>query len=214
MEATLHAVKRESRGKNEARRLRVAGKIPAVVYGGERGVMAIAVDPKALSRLLHTESGVNTLVDLQIDGEAPAKVLVKDFLLQPVDHSLLHADFYRIAMDKKLTVSVRIDVEGEPKGVKVQGGVLEFLTRQIEVECLPADIPETITIDVSDLTIGQAVRLREVAEGQKWTPLADGDLMLVHVVAAKVVVEVVADAAPVAAAEPEVVKKGKPDKED
>ena len=154
MEATLNAVKRESRGKNEARRLRVSGQIPAVVYGGEQGAVAIAVDPKALSRILHSESGVNTLVDLKVDGGAPTKVLVKDFLLQPVNQSLMHADFYRIAMDKVLTVTVRIEVEGEPKGVKVQGGILEILTREIEVECLPADIPESIVVNVSDLTLG------------------------------------------------------------
>jgi len=215
MEATLNAVKRESRGKNEARRLRVAGRIPAVVYGGEQGAVAIAVDPKALSRILHSESGVNTLVDLKLEGEAATKVLVKDFLLQPIDHSLMHADFYRIAMDKKLTVSVRIEVEGESKGVKVQGGILEFLTREIEVECLPADIPESIVVNVSELTLGQAVRVRDVAEGQKWTPLVDADLQLVHVVAPKAVAETTTDAAATpATAEPEVIKKGKADKEE
>ncbi len=214
MEATLNAVKRESRGKNEARRLRVAGSIPAVVYGGEQGAVAISVDPKALSRILHSESGVNTLVDLKVDGEAPTKVLVKDFLLQPVDHSLLHADFYRIAMDKLLTVSVRIEVEGEAKGVKLQGAVLEFLTREIEVECLPADIPESITVNVSELTMGQSVRVRDVAEGQKWTPLVDGDLMLVHLVAPKAVAEAAVEGAVTATPEPEVIKKGKTDKED
>lgn len=214
MEATLNAVKRESRGKNEARRLRVAGSIPAVVYGGEQGAVAISVDPKALSRILHSESGVNTLVDLKVDGGAPTKVLVKDFLLQPVDQSLMHADFYRIAMDKLLTVSVRIEIEGEAKGVKLQGAVLEFLTREIEVECLPADIPESITVNVNELTMGQSVRVRDVAEGQKWTPLVDGDLMLVHLVAAKAVAEPVVEGAVVATPEPEVIKKGKADKED
>ena len=215
MEATLNAVKRESRGKNEARRLRVAGKIPAVVYGGEQGAVAIAVDPKALSRILHSESGVNTLVDLKVDGGAPTKVLVKDFLLQPVNQSLMHADFYRIAMDKLLTVTVRIEVEGEAKGVKVQGGILEILTREVEVECLPADIPESSVVDVSELTLGQAIRLREVTEGQKWTALAEPDLMLVHVVAPKAVAEPAAEGAtPLASAEPEVIKKGKADKEE
>ena len=215
MEATLNAVKRESRGKNEARRLRVAGKIPAVVYGGEQGAVAIAVDPKALSRILHSESGVNTLVDLKVDGGAPTKVLVKDFLLQPVNQSLMHADFYRIAMDKLLTVTVRIEVEGEAKGVKVQGGILEILTREVEVECLPADIPESIVVDVSELRLGQAIRLREVTEGRKWTALAEPDLMLVHVVAPKAVAEPVAEGAtPLASAEPEVIKKGKADKEE
>ena len=211
----MNAVKRESRGKNEARRLRVAGKLPAVVYGGEQGAVAIAVDPKALSRILHSESGVNTLVDLKVDGGAPTKVLVKDFLLQPVNQSLMHADFYRIAMDKLLTVTVRIEVEGEAKGVKVQGGILEILTREVEVECLPADIPESIVVDVSELTLGQAIRLREVTEGQKWTALAEPDLMLVHVVAPKAVAEPAAEGAtPLASAEPEVIKKGKADKEE
>ena len=214
MEATLNAVKRESRGKNEARRLRVSGQIPAVVYGGEQGAVAISVDPKVLRRILHSESGVNTLVDLKVEGEAPTKVLVKDFLLQPVNQSLMHADFYRIAMDKVLTITVRIEVQGEPKGVKVQGGILEILTREIEVECLPADIPESIVVDVNELTLGQSIRLREVSDGQKWTALAEPDLMLVHVVAPKAAAEPAAEGALPSTAEPEVMKKGKTDKED
>jgi large subunit ribosomal protein L25 len=113
MDATLEAVKRETRGKNEARRLRVAGRIPAVVYGGQnQEPLAVSVDPKILSRILHSDSGVNTLIDLKIDGGAGARVLVKDFLLDPIHHKLLHADFYRLSLDKKLTVTVPIELKG------------------------------------------------------------------------------------------------------
>ena len=148
MDTTLEAVVRESRGKNEARRLRVAGQIPAVVYGGGQDPQAVAVSPKELSRLLHSESGLNTLIDLQVAG-ATTKVIVKDYLLQPVTHQLLHADFYRVDLTKKVQVKVAVRLHGEPRGVKVQGGVLDFVHREIEVESLPAEIPEHIDIDVS-----------------------------------------------------------------
>jgi large subunit ribosomal protein L25 len=128
-------------------------------------------------------------------------------------------DFYRIAMDKLLTVTVPITVKGEPKGVKQQGGLLDFVHREIEIECLPADIPEHIEIDVTELMLGQAIRLRDVATSLKWRPITDADIMLVHVVTPRLVVEPVAAdaaaaaaAAPTAAAEPEVIKKGKPEK--
>jgi len=216
MEATLKATRRETRGKNEARRLRQAGQIPGTLYGGTNEATAIAVDPKALSRILHSDAGVNSLISLEIEGEPAAKVLVKEYQLEPVRHSLLHADFYRVAMDKLLTITVPIVLKGEPRGVKQQGGVLDFVHREIQIECLPADIPEHIEIDVSDLMMGQSVRLRDVAS-LKWKPVSDADLMLVHVVAARIVVEEApaaeaAVAVPAAAAEPEVIKKGKAEK--
>lgn len=214
MDATLEAVKRETRGKNEARRLRVAGRIPAVVYGGtNQEPLAVSVDPKILSRILHSDSGLNTLIDLQIDGGAGARVLVKDFLLDPIHHRLLHADFYRLSLDKKITVTVPIELKGEAKGVKLQGGVLDFPNRDVEVEVLPTEIPESIEIDVSELTIGQGVRLRDIAEGAKWTPVSDPDTLLVHVVPPRAE-EAPAEGAATAAAEPEVIKKGKPEKDE
>jgi large subunit ribosomal protein L25 len=207
MDTTLEAVTRESRGKNEARRLRVSGQIPAVVYGGGQDPQAVAVSPKELSRLLHSESGLNTLIDLQLAG-ATTKVIVKAYLLQPVTHQLLHADFYRVDLKKKVQVKVAVRLHGEPRGVKVQGGVLDFVHREIEVETLPAEIPEHIDIDVSGMMIGDGVYVRDVAKDQKWTALSAADMLLVHVVTARVGAD---DAAPAAVAEPEVAKKGKPD---
>ena len=207
MEAILDAVARESRGKNEARRLRVAGQIPAVVYGGGQDPQAVAVSPKELSRLLHSESGLNTLIDLKFAG-ATTKVIVKDYLLQPVTHQLLHADFYRVDLNKKVQVKVAVRLHGEPRGVKVQGGVLDFVHREIEIESLPAEIPEHIDIDVSGMMIGDGVHVRDVAQDQKWTPVSAADMLLVHVVTARVGADETAAAAP---AEPEVAKKGKPE---
>jgi large subunit ribosomal protein L25 len=225
MDAILEATTRETFGKNEARRTRRQGRVPAVVYGTSssveaagRGATAISVDPKALSRILHSESGANTLIALRVDGTGEARVLVKDYLLDPVTHQILHADFYRVAMDRAIQVTIPIVLRGEPKGVKQQGGLLEFVRREIEVECLPGDIPEHVEIDVSDLVLHQGVRLRDVATNPKWTALTDLDTMLVHVITPKV--EEVAEpaegvaAAPTVAAEPEVIKRGKKDEDE
>ncbi|HXE80594.1 MAG TPA: 50S ribosomal protein L25 [Vicinamibacterales bacterium] len=221
MEATLQAVKRGDRGKNEARRLRAAGRLPAVVYGPPSGgkveALAIAVEPRALSRILHSESGANTLITLRIDGEAETKVLVKEYQVDPVSHALLHADFYRVAMDKTITVTVPIVLRGEAKGVKQQGGLLDFVQRQVEIECLPGDIPEHIEIDVTELLIGQGVRVRDLSGAGRWKAVSEPDTMLVHVVAPKVEEPAAGEAAAAAgpaAAEPEVIKKGKTEKEE
>jgi len=220
MDATLKAEPRATRGKNEARRLRAAGKIPAVVYGTEKNkATEIAVDPRVLLRILHSESGVNTLIGLDGAGlAAGGKVLVKEYQLDPIDHRLLHADFYAVAMDKKLEVTVPIVIKGEPKGVKQQGGVVDFVNRQIEVECLPADIPEHIDIDISELMLHQGIRVRDLPKNDKWAPVSEPDMMIVHVVNVKVEEAPAADAAavagaPAAAAEPEVIKKGKKDED-
>lgn len=223
MEATLQAVKRGDRGKNEARRLRAAGRLPAVVYGPpsggkDTGSLPIAVEPKALSRILHSEAGANTLITLRIDGEPEAQVLVKEYQLDPVSHALLHADFYRVAMDQTITVAVPIVLRGEARGVKQQGGILDFVHRQIEVECLPAEIPESIEVDVSELMINQGVRVRDLSAGARWTAVSEPDTLLVHVVAPKAEEPEAAEAAPAApaaaAGEPEVIKKGKAEKEE
>ena len=221
MEATLQAERRADTGKNEARRHRAAGRLPAVVYGpatggGAEAAIPVTVDPKALSRILHSESGANTIISLQVEGQT-LPVLVKDFLLQPVSHALLHADFYRIAMDRKLTVTVPVTIKGEARGVKQQGGVLDFVTRSFEIEVLPADIPESVEVDVSELLVNMGVRIRDVMQNVKWTPVSDPDTMLVHVVTIKAEEEPAAAeaavAAPGAAAEPEVIKKGKTEKD-
>ena len=215
MEAVLEATKRETRGKNEARRVRAAGKIPAVVYGDKADAAVIAVDPKTLLRILHSESGVNTLISLKFEGEGDTRVLVRDYQVDPITQKPLHVDFYRIAMDKKLQVTVPVLLKGEAKGVKAQGGILDFVHREIQVECLPGDIPEHIDIDVSDLLMNQGVRVRDLPASDKWTPVTDGDTMIVHVVAPKVeAAEEPAAAAPGAAAEPEVIKKGKKDEDE
>jgi large subunit ribosomal protein L25 len=219
--ATLKIEKRDGRGKNEARRLRASGRIPAVLYGAEKGkALEIAVDPKILLRILHSESGVNSLIALEGLGEgAPeARVLVKEYQLDPIGHRLLHADFYQVAMDKTLTVTVPVVLKGEAKGVKQQGGIVDFVNREIEIEVLPGDIPESIVVDISELMLNQGIRVRDLhTEGVKWSPVSDPDTMLVHVVTLKVEEEAPAAdaaAAPGAAAEPEVIKKGKTEKEE
>ena len=227
MDATLDAKKRDTRGKNEARRLRVSGRIPAVVYGARKAGEApegvpVAVDPKEVLRILHSESGANTLINLTLDG-GESRVMVREYQLDPVTHQLLHADFYQLAMDRAIEVSVPIVIKGEPAGVKVQGGVLDFVTRDIQVQCLPTDIPEHIDVDVSELMLHQSIRVRDLATNPKWKAVTDGETMLVHVVMPKAeeVVAPAADAAVAVAAvpgapgaEPEVIKKGKTDKED
>jgi len=217
MDATLKAEERTGRGKNEARRLRASGKIPAVVYGTEKAkATEIAVDPRVLLRILHSESGVNTLIGLEGAGlAAGGKVLVKEYQLDPIDHKLLHADFYAVAMDKTIVVTVPIVIKGEPKGVKQQGGVVDFVNREIEVECLPGDIPEHIDIDISELMLHQGIRVRDLPKNDKVKPVSEAEMMIVHVVTIKVEeTPAPADAAaaaatPAAPAEPEVIKKGK-----
>ncbi|MDO8795337.1 MAG: 50S ribosomal protein L25 [Vicinamibacterales bacterium] len=216
MEAVLEAIPRDTSGKNEARRTRRDGQVPAVLYGsagdgGNKDPRPISIDPKALLKILHSESGANTLISLKLTGEGDSRVLVKAYQLEPVHHHLLHVDFYRVAMDRMLTVTIPVLVKGEPKGVKQQGGLLEFIRREIEIECLPAQIPEHVEIDVSDLMLHQGVRVRDIATDGRWKAVSDPDMMVVHVIAPKAEeVAATADAvAPVAAAEPEVLKKGK-----
>jgi large subunit ribosomal protein L25 len=218
MQATLEAVKRDSRGKNEARRLRAAGRIPAVLYGGAGESIALSVTPKELSRILHSDTGENTIIELQVQGGETTRVLVKDYLLNPIDHAMLHADFYRVSLDKPITVTVSIVIKGEPKGVKLQGGVLDLPHREVEIESLPLEIPESLEVDVSELMIGEGVHLRDLAANAKWKPISDPDTLLVHVVPPRAEEPAPGDAAVATpgatAAEPEVIKKGKTDKED
>jgi large subunit ribosomal protein L25 len=219
MEAVLEAVRRDQFGRNESGRLRREGRIPAVLYGGEKGkVEPLAVDPKALTRILHSDSGVNTLIALKFEGAGDTRVLVKEYQIDPVSHKLLHADFYRVAMDKVLRVTVPVHLTGEPKGVKDEGGIVEFVHREILVECLPANIPEHLTIDISELMLHDGVRVRDLSVSDKWKAVSDADMLIVHVVAPKAEAEPApAEAAAVAAvpaapAEPEVIKKGKVEK--
>ena len=218
MEATLDAVSRDRFGKNEAGRIRTEGRIPAVVYGEAKEALPVSVDPKELMRILRSESGANTLISLKIDGKGAARVLVKEYQLHPVDQDLLHADFYRVAMDKVLRVTVPVHITGEAKGIKAQGGILDFVHRDVVLECLPADIPEHITVDVTELMLHDGIRVRDLQTGGKWKPISEPDMLIVHVIAPKAEPEpapadaAAAAAAPAAPAEPEVIKKGKVEK--
>ncbi|MCU1384265.1 MAG: rplY [Acidobacteria bacterium] len=211
MEAVLEAQARDTFGKNEARRTRRGGQVPGILYGGSsKGATPISVAPKALLKILHSESGQNTLIALKLAGAGDNRVLVKDFQLDPITHDVLHVDFLQIAMDKLLQVTIPIIVHGEPKGVKQQGGILEFIRREVVIEVLPADIPEHIDVDVTELMLHQGVRVRDIAANAKWKPVSDLDLMLVHVIQPKAEeVAAPADAATASVAEPEVMKKGK-----
>ena len=220
MEATLDAVRRERFGKNESGRIRREGRLPAVLYGEGRQTESISVDPKALLRILRSQAGVNTLISMKLDGGAETKVLVKEYQYHPVGHELLHADFYYVAMDKLLRVTVQVHLTGEAKGVKAEGGVVDFVHREVVIECLPADIPQFLTVDVTELALHDGIRVRDLDTGGKWKALSDADMLIVHVVAPKVEVEptpvdaAAAAAGPVAPAEPEVIKKGKIEKPD
>ena len=211
MEATLEAVKRSDKGKNEARRHRAAGRLPAVVYGTAKDGKApvgvpVTVDPKGLLRILHSDSGVNTLITLKLDGGS-TQVLVKEYQRDPITQALLHADFYQLAMDKAIVVTVPVLIKGESKGVKVQGGLLEIVTRSVEIECLPDEIPEEFIVDVTELLIGQTIRAQDVPMLGSMTLLSPGDAVISHVVSLKAEAAPAEDAAK--AAEPEVIKKGK-----
>lgn len=221
MDATLEAVKRDGRGKNEANRLRASGKIPAVVYGSRTEGNApegvpVSVDPKQVLRILHSESGANTLITLKVDDGAAARVMVKEYQLDPITHQLLHADFYQLALDKAITVTVPVTLKGEPKGVKLQGGLLDFVTREVQLLCLPTEIPEHIDVDVSELMLNQSIRVRDLTQDGKWKAVTSAEAMIAHVVMPKAEESAAAATAEGAAAtaEPEVVKKGKDDKDE
>ena len=212
MEVVLEAVRRDTFGKNNARRLRVQGRIPAVLYGGQTGAgESLSVDPKQLIKILHSESGANTLITFRIEGAPDARVLVKEYQLHPYQQRILHADFYRVAMDKALRVTVPVQLAGEAKGVKAQGGTVDFVHRELVIECLPGQIPEHITVDITELMIGDGVRVRDIDTGGNWKALSEPDMLIVHLIAPKTEAEPAADAA---AAEPEVAKKGKVEKAD
>jgi large subunit ribosomal protein L25 len=220
-EIVINAQGRADRGKNAARRLRRSGLIPAVVYGGKDQTVAVSVDPKALRRVLRSEAGRNTILKLDLGKGAPTSAILKSWQVDPIRENFLHADFFRIAMDVAIRVTVPVAVKGEARGVKVDGGVLELITREIAVECLPGDIPERIEVDVSDLGINDAVRVSDLPVNAKVTVLADSGQVVVHVISVKeevaapppgAVPAAEGEAAP-APTEPEVLKKGKKEEE-
>jgi len=210
---------RESRGKNEARRNRVRGLIPAVVYGSGQEPLSISVDPRQITKILHSKTGHNTIFNIGIrDGET-TPVMIVDWQLDPVSANLLHADLKRIDLSKRIRVSVPVHVHGDPKGVKQQDGLLEIVTREVEIECLPDDIPENLVIDVTELMVGQSIRAIDAPLTESMRLLSPADAVIAHVVALRVQAEPAAEAAPAVeavaeTAEPEVIKKGKKEEEE
>jgi len=206
-----------SRGKNEARRLRAGGRVPAVVYGAKKQTLAISVDPKQITRILSSESGHNTIFDLQVDSEK-SKVMIVDWQFDPLKGKLLHLDLKRIAMDEKIRVTVPIHCIGEAAGVKQQGGILDQVLREVEIECLPADIPSHIDADVSELVFGTVLRVKDLHHGGKLKFITDEDQTVAHITSVKEEAaptpEAAAEAAAAAPAEPEVIKKGKQETEE
>ena len=214
-EITIEAQPRELRGKNEARRLRAGGSVPAVLYGAGGESLAVAVNPKEVNRILHSKTGHNTIFDVAVTGGETTPVMVVDWQNDPIKEYLLHVDLKRIDLSARIRVKVPIHTVGDPKGVKLQGGLHELITREIEIECLPDEIPEEFTVDVSELMIGQSIRAGEIPLVGSTKLLSPADSVISHVITIKVEAEpVVAEAAaPAAAAEPEVIKKGKKEEE-
>jgi len=216
-EKQVEAKPRQGGGKNDARRLRRSGMVPAVVYGAGQQAQAITVDPKEMLRILHSDTGHNSIFDLTLDGSS-AKVMIVDWQYEPIKGALMHVDLKRIAMDKVLRVRVPVLLKGEAPGVKVQGGILEQILREVEIECLPADIPSHVDAEVGHLMFGHVLRVSELPHGGKLKFITDENQPVAHVIAVKEHVE----AAPAAAegaeaaaapAEPEVIKKGKQEAE-
>jgi large subunit ribosomal protein L25 len=214
-EKNIEAKPRKGGNKNDARRLRKHGFIPAVLYGAGLESLTIAVDPKQMKRILASEAGHNTIFDLSAGGDS-GKAMIVDWQADPIKGTLLHVDLKRIAMDQLLRVGVPVLLKGEAPGVKVQGGILEQMLREVEIECLPADIPSHIDGDVSHLVFGQTLRVSELPHSDRMKFITDENQAIAHVTAVKEVVE----AAPVegaeaaaAPAEPEVIKKGKQEAE-
>jgi large subunit ribosomal protein L25 len=214
----LEAHPRESGNKNQARRVRHEGKIPAVVYGAGKDSQPVSVDPRVVLRILHSETGHNTIFDLSMNGGERTKAMIVDWQYEPIKGRLLHIDLKRIAMDKVLKVSVPIFLKGEAEGVKTQGGIMEQILREVEVECLPADIPSHIDADVSHLTFGMVLRVSDLPHSEKIKFLTDPNQPVAHVTSVKEEVvatpEAVAAEAAAVPAEPEVIKKGKQETEE
>lgn len=210
-EFVVPAESRSETGKNANRRLRSRGMIPGVLYAAGKDAVAVAISPREIGTILKSASGENTLFDLDLGGHR-RKVILKEFQREPLRGHILHADFYELALDKPLEVSVHIELVGTPVGVKLQGGIVDFVTRELEVECLPADIPEKIAVDISHLELNKHLRVSDLKLGDRVTVLADADVVIAHVVlpkaevAAETAVEAVTTEAGV---EPEVIKKGK-----
>jgi len=219
----LEAQTREAGTKNQARRVRREGKIPAVVYGAGKDAVPVSVDPRHVLRILRSESGHNTIFDLALSGgenakAETAKAMIVDWQYEPIKGHLLHIDLKRIAMDKALRVNVPVVLQGVPAGVKTEGGILEQMLREVEIECLPGDIPGHIDVDVSHLTFGKVLRVSDLPHNEKLKFLSDANQPVAHVTSVKEEVvaapEAVAAEAGAAPSEPEVIKKGKAETEE
>jgi len=210
---TLVAEPRSSRGKNEARRLRVQGFTPAIMYGADKDPVAVAVSPKEITKILRSNTGHNTIFNLSVTGGETTPVMIIDWEHEPVKESLLHIDLKRIDPAKRMIVKIPVHITGEAKGVKIQGGLLEIANRQIEVECLPDDIPEAFDVDVADLGLNQAIRASQLPMTASMKLIAPADTVIVHVVSLKAEEVVAVEEGADKTAEPEVVKKGKKEEE-
>jgi len=210
---TLEAQPREAGTKNHARRVRREGKIPAVVYGAGKDARPVSVDPRHVLRILRSDSGHNTIFDLALDGGEKTKAMIVDWQYEPIKGHLLHIDLKRIAMDRALKVNVPVVLQGVAEGVKTEGGILEQMLREVEIECLPGDIPSHIDVDISHLTFGKVLRVSDLPHNPKLKFLSDANQPVAHVTSVKeevvVTPEAVAAEAAAAPAEPEVIKKGK-----
>src|SRR5271154_845227 len=209
---------RETRGKNAARRTRLTGLVPATLYGGShKGAISLSVNAKQIAKILRSESGHNTIFTVQVASGKQENAIVKDWQVDPVSGKLLHVDLYRVAMDVRMRVRIPVHTFGEPQGVKMQGGVFEMVTREVEIECLPSDIPEEFRVDVSEMLIGKQLRASDLPfDRDKIKLLTDPVRVLAHVVVLKKEEEPTPEAAvaaETAAAEPEVIKKGKKEEE-
>ena len=208
---------RETRGKNAARRTRMTGMVPAVLYGARKESVSLAVNAKQVARILRSETGHNTIFSVSVAGGSEERAMLKDWQVDPVTNKLLHVDLLRIAMDVRMRVRVPVHTFGEPQGVKMQGGVFEMVTREVELECLPGDIPEEFRVDISDYMIGRQLRASDLPfDPAKVKLLTDPARVLAHVVMLKKEEEPVAEAAVATEtppAEPEVIKKGKKEEE-
>jgi len=215
---TLEAQPREAGTKNHARRVRREGKIPGVVYGAGKEALPVSVDPRHVLRILRSDSGHNTIFDLALHGGERTKAMIVDWQYEPIKGHLLHIDLKRIAMDRALRVSVPIELLGVPEGVKTEGGILEQMLREVEIECLPGDIPGHIDVDVSHLTFGMVLRVSDLPHNEKLKFLSDANQPVAHVTSVKEEVVVAPEAAAAEAgavpAEPEVIKKGKAETEE
>ena len=214
MPEVVEAKPREGKfNKNAARRVRVAGKIPAVLYGAGHDPVAVEVDPKQITRILYSESGHNTIFDVQVGEQAAAKVMIVDWQREPIKDQLIHIDLKRIALDKPLQVSVRVKLMGVPMGVKNSGGILDHVLREVEIECLPADIPSHIDVDVTGLELHSVLRVSDLPHDGKIKFISPEDATVAHVVSIREEVAATPEGEAVAAAgtpaEPEVAKKGK-----